>query len=60
MVKTLQNVKIKILCMLNLHGVLFCTGIDLDDIMQIVCLLISILFFIANIGWLQHLVLCSM
>ena len=24
--------------MLNLHGVLFCTGIDLDDIMQIDCL----------------------
>ena len=38
MVKILQNVKIKILCMLNLHGVLFCTGIHLDDIMQIDCL----------------------
>ena len=24
--------------MLNLHRVLFCTGIDLDDIMQIDCL----------------------
>ena len=24
--------------MLNLHGVLFCTGIDRDDIMQIDCL----------------------
>ena len=43
MVKVLQNVKIKILCklpavMLNLHRVLFCTIIDLDNIMQIDCL----------------------
>ena len=32
--------------MLNLHRVLFCTGIDFDDIMQIDWL-ISILFYIA-------------
>ena len=33
--------------MLNLHRVLFWTGIDLDDIMQIDCLLTSNLFSIA-------------
>ena len=43
MVKILQNVKIKTLCKipavcLILHIVLFVTGIDLDDIMQIDCL----------------------
>ena len=42
MVKILQNVKIKILCKLpvvcSIYIVLICTGIDLDDIMQIVCL----------------------
>ena len=50
--KILQNVKIKILCKLTAvcsiyNKVLFCTGIDLDDIMQIDCWLISILFSIA-------------
>ena len=39
--------------MLNLHRVLFCTCIDLNDIVQIDCLAY-------NVGWLQHLVLCSM
>ena len=42
MVKILQNVKIKILSTLqtvySIYIVLFCTGIDLDDIMQIDCL----------------------
>ena len=43
MVKILQNVTLKTLCKLPvvcsiLHIVLFVTGIDLDDIMQIDCL----------------------
>ena len=33
--------------MLNLHRVLFCTGIDLDDIMQIDCSAYSNSFSIA-------------
>ena len=32
--------------MLNLHRVLFCTGIDLDDIMQIDCLAYK--YFVSN------------
>ena len=32
--------------MLNLHRVLFCTGIDLDDIMQIDCLAYK--YFVCN------------
>ena len=31
--------------MLNLHSVLLCTGIDLDDIMQIDCLAYKFVFF---------------
>ena len=47
--------------MLNLHRALFCTGIDLDDIMQIDCLAYKYFVFLSLfIGWLQHLVLCSM
>ena len=50
MVKILQNVKIKTLCKLPavcsiLHRVLFVTGIDLDDIMQIVCLAYKFFLF---------------
>ena len=37
--------------MLNLHRVLLCTGIDIDDIMQIDCLAYSILFSIV-FDWL--------
>ena len=47
--------------MLNLHRVVFCTGIDLDDIMQIDCLAYK--FFVFNRFSLvgkKHLVLCSM
>ena len=33
--------------MINLHRVLFCTGIDLDDFMQIDCLAYKYLFSIA-------------
>ena len=33
--------------MLNLHRILFCTGIDLDDIMQMECLAMNILFSMA-------------
>ena len=47
--------------MLNLHRVLFCTGTDLDDSMQIDCLACKYFVFLSLfIGWLQHLVLCSM
>ena len=51
MVKILQDVKIKILCkhsssMLNLHRVLFCTGIEHNHIMQIDCL--SYKYFVFN------------
>ena len=42
--------------MLNLHIVLFSTGIDLDDIMQIDCLAYKYFVFYL----LQHLVLFSM
>ena len=52
MVKILQNVKIKILCMLNLHGVLFCTGIDHDDIMQIDCLAYKYFVVFYRYHWL--------
>ena len=50
MVKILQNVKIKTLCKLPavcsiLHRVLFVTGIDLDDIMQIDCLAYKLFVF---------------
>ena len=50
MVKILQNVKIKTLCQLPavcsvLHIVLFVTGIDLDDIMQIDCLVYKFFVF---------------
>ena len=42
--------------MLNLHRVLFCTGIDLDDIMQIECLAYKnfVFYRFSFIGWLQH------
>ena len=43
--------------MVNLYRVLICTGIDLDDIMQIDCLANKYFIFT---GWLQHLVLRSM
>ena len=50
MVKILQNVKIKTLCKLPavcsiLHRILFVTGIDLDDIMQIDCLAYKLFVF---------------
>ena len=49
--------------MLNLHRILFCPGVDLDDtcIMQIDCFILYVFCFQSLfIGWLQHLVLCSM
>ena len=49
--------------MLNLHRALLCTGIDLDDVVQIDCLAYTCKYFVflsVFIGWLQHLVLCSM
>ena len=49
MVKILQNVKIKILCKLlavcSIYIVLFCTGIDLDIIMRIDCLVYKYFVF---------------
>ena len=44
--------------MLNLHRVLLCTGIDIDDIMQLTVWLIVFCFLSLFIGWLHHLVLC--
>ena len=44
MVKILHNVKIKIV-ILFLHRGLFCTGMDLDDIMYIDCLASTFLVF---------------
>ena len=48
--------------MLNLHIVLFCTDIDLDEIMQIECLAYKnrVFYRFSFIGWLQHSVFCSM
>ena len=43
--------------MLNLHGVLFCVGMDSDDIVHVDCLFISILFshwLITTFGIVYH------
>ena len=45
--------------MINLHRVLFCIGIDLDDIMQINCLAYK--YFVFNhFSLVSYVVLCSM
>ena len=47
--------------MLSLHRVMFCTGIDLDDIVQIDCLANKYFnFLLLFIGLSHHLILCSM
>ena len=48
--------------MLNLHRVLFCTGIDRDDIMQIVCLAYKYFdsYFFSLVGYnIWYYVVCD-